>query len=80
MKNVLESDLQRLGISREEWDAHCERIEAECPFEVRCVGGMEPLREALVAAGLEFTITNLRRYESYQRVVDGYIGKHRREQ
>lgn len=55
---VNEADLERLGITREQWDGHHARINAEQPIEVRVVGGDKVLREALKAAGAEFSITH----------------------
>lgn len=55
---VNQKDLERLGINPDKWAEHQARIDAEQPFEVRVVGGIDVLRTALKAAGAEFSITN----------------------
>lgn len=58
MANVNAADLERLGITREQWDEQQARFDAEQPLEVRVIGGHKALREALKAAGVEFWITH----------------------
>jgi hypothetical protein len=52
------ADLERLGITQAQWDAHEARVSAEQPIEVRIAGGYKALRAALITAGAEFSISH----------------------